>query len=57
MVAIPSIVILFLLAAQAFGCSLILRRPWHKRIAVGCGIFEISIAIGLSVLTATYSPS
>ncbi len=51
MTALPSIVILFLVAIISFVGSAVLRKPWERRLAMGLAAMEMSMAIGLTIFS------
>lgn len=50
MIAIPSIVLLTLLALLSFIASAVLRKPWMRYVAQACAGIEIALALFLVII-------
>ncbi len=52
MIALPSIVMLFVVGVVCLAASVATTRPWTRRLAVGVALADFAMAMALIVLVA-----
>lgn len=55
MIALPSMLLIAILAVQSFIGAAILSRPWMRRVALGLGVFEVAMLIVLALAVGGYA--
>ena len=54
MIALPSIVMLILVAAVSMPALAILRKRWQRIVIAACIVSELAMAVALAVLVLSY---